>query len=71
MEQLIEKFPSYTPDYVLDEVEYYYEKILSGKSDVFTLDNAISLVNLAFVSCRINKQQANKIKLIIKKIKNT
>ena len=47
------------------------EKILSGKSDVFTLDNAISLVNLAFVSCRINKQQANKIKLIIKKIKNT
>ena len=52
MEQLTEKFPSYTPDYVLDEVKYYYEKILSGKSDVFTLDNAISLVNLAFVSCR-------------------
>ena len=42
-----------------------------GKSDVFTLDNAISLVNLAFVSCRINKEQANKIKLIIKIIKNT
>lgn len=71
MEQLIEIFPSYTPDYVLDEVKYYYEKILSGKSDVFTLDNAISLVNLAFVSCRINRKQANEIKQIIKKIKNT
>lgn len=71
MEQLIEIFPSYTPDYVLDEVKYYYEKILSGKSDVFTLDNAISLVNLAFVSCRINREQANEIKQIIKKIKNT
>lgn len=71
MEQLIEIFPSYTSDYVLDEVKYYYEKILSGKSDVFTLDNAISLVNLAFVSCRINREQANEIKQIIKKIKNT
>ena len=71
MEQLMEKFPAYTPDYVLDEVEYYYQKILNGKSDVFTLDNAISLVNLAFVCKRINKEQANEIKLIIKNIKDT
>ena len=71
MEQLMEKFPRYTPDYVLDEVEYYYQKILNGKSDVFTLDNAISLVNLAFVCKRINKEQANEIKLIIKNIKDT
>ena len=27
MKQLMEKFPAYTPDYVLDEVEYYYQKI--------------------------------------------
>lgn len=71
MEQLMEKFPAYTPDYVLDEVEYYYQKILNGKSDVFTLDNARSLVNLAFVCKRINKEQANEIKLIIKNIKDT
>lgn len=71
MKQLMEKFPAYTPDYVLDEVEYYYQKILNGKSDVFTLDNARSLVNLAFVCKRINKEQANEIKLIIKNIKDT
>ena len=31
MEQLIKKFPSYTPDYVLDEVKYYYQKIRQKK----------------------------------------
>ena len=66
MEQLKVKFPAYTPDYVIDEVEYYYEKISNGKSDVFTLDNAIMLVNLAVVSSRISKEQGKIIKKIIR-----
>ena len=64
MEQLKVKFPAYTPDYVIDEVEYYYEKISNGKSDVFTLDNAIMLVNLAIVSSRISNEQGKVIKNI-------
>lgn len=70
MEQLKVKFPAYTPDYVIDEVEYYYEKISNGKSDVFTLDNAIMLVNLAIVSSRISNEQGKVIKKIIKNIKD-
>lgn len=69
MEQLKEQFPIYTPDYVLDEVEYYFQKIARGGSDVFTLDNAISLVNLAIMNERINKEQGNIIKDKIKEIK--
>lgn len=70
MEQLKVKFPTYTPDYVIDEVEYYYEKISNGKPDAFTLDNAIMLVNLAIVSSRISNEQGKVIKEIIKNIKD-
>lgn len=69
MEQLKEQFPIYTPDYVLDEVAYYFQKIERGGSDVFTLDNAISLVNLAMRNGRVNNEQANIIKEKIRKIK--
>ena len=69
MEQLKEEFPIYTPDYVLDEVAYYFQKIARGGSDVFTLDNAISLVNLAIVNDRINDEQGNIIKDKIREIK--
>lgn len=69
MEQLKEQFPAYTPEYVLDEVAYYFQKIARGGSDVFTLDNAISLVNLAIVNARINKEQGNIIKEKIREIK--
>lgn len=70
MEQLKEQFPAYTPDYVLDEVAYYFQKIARGGSDVFTLDNAISLVNLAIVNERINDEQGDIIKNKIRDIKN-
>ena len=70
MEQLKEQFPVYTPDYVLDEVAYYFQKIARGGSDVFTLDNAISLVNLAIVNERINDEQGNIIKDKIREIKS-
>ena len=70
MEQLKGQFPIYTPDYVLDEVAYYFQKIARGGSDVFTLDNAISLVNLAILNNRINKEQGNIIKDKIRDIKN-
>ena len=69
MEQLKEQFPTYTPDYVLDEVAYYFQKIARGGSDVFTLDNAISLVNLAIVNNRINYEQGEIIKNQIRLIK--
>ena len=69
MEQLKEQFPIYTPDYVLDEVAYYFQKIARGGSDVFTLDNAISLVNLAIMNARISKEQGNIIKNKIREIK--
>ena len=70
MEQLKEQFPIYTPDYVLDEVAYYFQKIARGGSDVFTLDNEISLVNLAIVNERINDEQGDIIKNKIRDIKN-
>ena len=38
----------------------------SGKSDVFTLDNAITLVNLAVVNEGITKEQGNIIKKLIR-----
>ena len=70
MEQLKEQFPIYTPDYVLDEVAYYFQKISNRKSDVFTLDNAISLVNLAIKNARISNEQGEIIKNKIKDIKS-
>ena len=70
MEQLKEQFPVYTPDYVLDEVAYYFQKIARGGSDVFTLDNAISLVNMAIVNDRINDEHGNIIKDKIRDIKS-
>ena len=70
MNDAIKMLPQYTPDYVLDEVEYYFEKISQNKNDCFTLENAISLVNLAKVNKRINKKQAEKIKMAIRKIKS-
>ena len=69
MEELKEQFPQYTPDYVLDEVAYYFQKIARGGSDVFTLDNAISLVNLAIMNNRINNEQGDIIKNQIRHIK--
>lgn len=70
MQHLKEEFAQYTPDYVLDEIDYYFKKISVGKSDEFTLDNAISLVNLAIINCRITKEQGDEIKNRIRKIKN-
>lgn len=70
MEELKEQIPQYTPDYVLDEVAYYFQKIARGGSDVFTLDNAISLVNLAMLNDRINDEQGNIIKDKIRDIKS-
>ncbi len=69
MEDAINILPEYTPDYVIDEVQYYFNKINAGKNDCFTLDNAISLVNLARVNNRINDEQAENIKDSIRKIK--
>lgn len=70
MEELKEHFPKYTPDYVLDEVAYYFQKIARGGSDVFTLDNAISLVNLAIMNNRISNEQGDIIKNQIRDMKN-
>ena len=70
MKYFEKKFASYTPDYVLDEIDYYLKKISSRKSDVFNLDNAISLVNLAVVSSRISKEQGEVIRNQIQDIKN-
>jgi hypothetical protein len=71
LKQLNNIFEPYTPDYVVDEVNYYFQKIQEGKKDSFTLENAISLVNLAVVSCQINKEQGRKIKKQIEKIKSS
>lgn len=68
MEQLKENFPPYTPNYVLDEIDYYFKEISRKKIDLFTLDNAICLVNLAVINRRISKEQGEKIKNQIKKI---
>ena len=70
MNDAIKMLPQYTPDYVLDEVEYYFEKISQNKNCCFTLENAISLVNLAKVNKRITKKQAETIKMAIRKIKS-
>ncbi len=64
-----EQFEAYTPDYVIDEIDYYFQKIENGKSDVFTLENAKALVNLAVVSSRITKEQGKVIKDRINHIK--
>ena len=61
--------PKYTPDYVVDEVQYYFDKISQNKTDCFTLDNAISLVNLAKLNNRVDEEQAKAIKETIRKIK--
>lgn len=70
MNETIELLPKYTPDYIIDEVQYYFDKINKGKSDCFTLDNAIALVNIAKTSKRINEEQAQNIKEMIRNIKN-
>ena len=70
MNDAIKILPSYTPDYVIDEIEYYLEKISQNKNDCFTLENAISLVNLAKVNKRVTEEQACNLKKIIRKIKN-
>lgn len=69
MNEAINILPSYTPDYVIDEVQYYFNKINAGKSDCFTLDNAIMLVNLAKINNRVSDGQAKNIKYTISKIK--
>ena len=70
MNEAINRLPSYTPDYVIDEVQYYFDKINAGKNDCFTLDNAMLLVNLAKVNNRVNDDQAKKIKEAIRRIKD-
>lgn len=69
MNETIELLPKYTPDYIIDEVQYYFDKINKGKSDCFTLDNAILLVNMAMVNNRLNDELADEIKKAIRKIK--
>lgn len=69
MIEAINILPEYTPDYVVDEVQYYFNKTGQGKPDCFTLDNAILLVNVARVNNRINDEQVKNIKDAIKKIK--
>lgn len=71
MEQIREKFSQYIPDYILDEIEYYFNKTLNGKIDIFTLDNIISLINLAVLNHRIDKQKAEELKEEIRNLKNT
>ena len=65
----IKVLPEYTPYYIMDEVQHYFNKINAGKSDCFTLDNAILLVNMARVNNRVNDEQAEEIKKAIRKIK--
>ena len=65
----IKVLPEYTPYYIMDEVQHYFDKINAGKSDCFTLDNAIGLVNVARYNNRVNDEQANNIKESIRKIK--
>ena len=60
----IKVLPEYTPYYIMDEVQHYFNKINAGKSDCFTLDNAIGLVNVARFNNRVNDEQANNIKAI-------
>ena len=65
----IKVLPEYTPYYIMDEVQHYFDKINAGKSDCFTLDNAIGLVNMARMSNRVDEEHAKKIKESIRKIK--
>ena len=65
----IKVLPEYTPYYIMDEVQHYFNKINAGKSDCFTLDNAIGLVNMAKYNNRVNDEQAEEIKKAIRKIK--
>ena len=65
----IKVLPEYTPFYIMDEVQHYFNKINAGKSDCFTLDNAILLVNMARVNNRVNDEQAEEIKRALRKIK--
>ena len=65
----IKVLPEYTPYYIMDEVQHYFNKINACKSDCFTLDNAIGLVNVARYNNRVNDEQANNIKESIRKIK--
>lgn len=67
--ETIKVLPEYTPCYIIDEVQHYFDKINAGKNDCFTLDNAISLVNMARLSNRINDEQSEKIKNAIRKLK--
>jgi len=66
----IKVMPEDTPYYIMDEVQHYFDKINAGKSDCFTLDNAIGLVNMARMSNRVDDKQAQNIKESIRKIKN-
>lgn len=66
----IKVMPEGTPYYIMDEVQHYFDKINAGKSDCFTLDNAIGLVNMARMSNRVDDKQAQNIKESIRKIKN-
>ena len=70
MYEELKTLPDYTPDYVLDEVKYYFDKTSQGKPDCFTLDNVISLVNLALANNRVTKEQAEMIKDAIRKIRD-
>lgn len=70
MNEAINLLPTYTPAYIVDEVQYYFNKINIGKNDCFTLDNAIALVNMAKINKGINHEQAQNIKEIIRNIKN-
>jgi hypothetical protein len=69
MDETLNILPNYTPDYIVDEVKYYFDRVNNNKIDLFTLDNAISLVNLAKVNNRVTEKQANNIKEAIRKIK--
>ena len=71
MDKWREQFEAYTPDYVIDDIDYYFQKIENWKLDVFTLYNAKALVNLAVVSSRITKEQGKVIKDKINCIKET
>lgn len=66
----LEKLPDYTPDYVVDELKYYFEKKSRGNSAICTFENVLALVNLAKVNNRITKEQADNIKKILNEIKN-
>ena len=65
----IKVLPEYTPYYIMDEVQHYFNKINAGKNDCFTLDNAILLVNMARVNNRVNDEKAEENKKAIIKIK--